>query len=201
MKRSVGAFFSCASSTSLMTRAMVLSAAAAVTRTRSAPSPLTVPAKTFAPASFRTGVLSPVTGASSTPLSPETMMPSAGSRSPGRTRTMAPGARLSAGTSTVLPFSSRSADFGTSAVSACMLARALPAATPSSSSPIRNRRTTMAASSPAPMKTAPAAAMVISISIEKGVPDSAAMSARLAIGTRPTSMARVKIQGSVPGTN
>ncbi len=59
----------------------------------------------------------------------------------------------------------------------------------------------MAASSPAPMKTAPAAAMVISISIEKSVPESAAMSARLAIGNRPTSMARVKIQGSVAGTN
>jgi hypothetical protein len=70
-----------------------------------------------------------------------------------------------------------------------MLARALPAATPSSISPTRNRNTTAAPSSPAPMTTAPTAAMVISISIEKGVPKRAARIARRAIGRRPTSMA------------
>ena len=47
-----------------------------------------------------------------------------------------------------------------------------------------------AASSPAPMITAPTAAMVISVSMVKGMPLMAAMNARRpAIGTRPTSMA------------
>ena len=86
MKRSVGALLSCASSTSLTTRAMVLSAAAAVTRTRSTASPLIVPAKTLSSTPLRTGVLSPVTGASSMALSPAMITPSAGIRSPGRTR-------------------------------------------------------------------------------------------------------------------
>ena len=72
---------------------------------------------------------------------------------------------------------------------------------PSSNSPIRNRKTTAAASSLAPMITAPTAAIVISISIEKGVPASAAMTARLAIGTRPTSIAAVNIQKSSAGTS
>ncbi len=58
----------------------------------------------------------------------------------------------------------------------------------------------MAASSVAPMKTAPTAAIVINISIENGVPAVAAAKARRAIGSRPTSMASVKIQGSVAGT-
>ena len=146
MKRSVGALFSWASSTSLTTRAMVLSAAAAVTDTRSAPSPLTVPAKTLASGPLRTGVLSPVTGASSMALSPVTMTPSAGMRSPGRIRMTAPTASVSAFTSLVLPSASSSAVFGTKAVSDWMLARALPAATPSRSSPIRKSSTTVAAS-------------------------------------------------------
>ena len=93
MKRSVGAFDSCASSTSFTTRAIVLSAAAAVTRTLSRPSPLTVPANTFSSWPFRTGLLSPVTGASSMELSPETITPSAGMRSPGRTWIVAPTAK------------------------------------------------------------------------------------------------------------
>ena len=59
-----------------------------------------------------------------------------------------------------------------------MLARARLAATPSSSSPTRNRKTTVAASSVAPMMTAPTAAIVISISIENGVPAIAAAYAR-----------------------
>ncbi len=51
-----------------------------------------------------------------------------------------------------------------------MEARARDAATPSRSSPTRNRNTTAAASSAALIITAPTAAIVISISIEKGVP-------------------------------
>ncbi len=112
MKRSVGALLSCASSTRRTTRAMVLSCAAAVTRTRIAPSPLIVPAKTSSSGPLRLGVLSPVTGASSMALSPETIAPSAGTRSPGRTRITDPTARLSAGTSRGSPPLSSRAVFG-----------------------------------------------------------------------------------------
>ncbi len=160
MKRSVGALLSWASSTSLTTRAMVLSAAAAVTLIRKTASPLMVPAKALSPTPLRTGTLSPDTGDSSRALSPSVISPSAGIRSPGRTRIMAPTSRLSADTSRVWPFSSMNAVFGTSVVSAWMLERALPAATPSSNSPTKNRNTTVAASSPAPMMTAPTAATV-----------------------------------------
>ena len=103
MKRSVGALLSCASSTSRTTRAMVLSAASLVTRTRNAASPLIVPAKTVSSTPLRFGTLSPVTGASSMALSPCTITPSAGMRSPGRTRMIASTASVSAGTSRGLP--------------------------------------------------------------------------------------------------
>ncbi len=116
MNRSVGALLSCASSTSRTTRAMVLSAAVAVTRTRKAASPLIVPAKTLAPVPLRTGMLSPVTEDSSTEPSPDIISPSAAMRSPGRTKMVAPTARLSAGTSRTWPLSSSSAVFGTRAV-------------------------------------------------------------------------------------
>ena len=80
-----------------------------------------------------------------------------------------------------------------------MLARARLAATPSSSSPIRKRKTTVAASSAAPMKTAPIAATVISVSIENGVPAIAALIARRAIGTNPTIIASRKAHCSTAG--
>ena len=80
-----------------------------------------------------------------------------------------------------------------------MLLRARPAATPSSISPTRNRRTTAAASSAAPMKTAPTAAIVISISIENGVPYRAAVIARQPTGIRPTARAIRKAARSMDG--
>ena len=199
MKRWVGALLSCASSTSCTTRAMVLSAAAAVTRIFSTASVLMVPAKTTSPMLLRVGMLSPVTGDSSMALEPSLISPSAGRRSPGRTMMVAPMARLSAGTSRVTPFSSSRAVLGTRLVRPRMLARARPAATPSSSSPTRNSSTTVAASSVAPMITAPMAAMVISVSMENGVPASAAATARRPIGISPTSRAARKAQWPIAG--
>jgi hypothetical protein len=81
-----------------------------------------------------------------------------------------------------------------------MLARARLAATPSSSSPIRKSSTTVAASSVAPMKIAPTAAIVINVSIENGVPVTAAEKARRAIGTSPTIIASRNAQRSTLGT-
>src|SRR3954451_16627162 len=109
MNRSTGALLSWASSTSLTTRAIVLSAAAAVTRMRNTASRLIVPANTVAAGPLRVGVLSPVAGASLMALSPSMISPSAGMRSPGRTTIVAPMRKLSAGTSRGCPRSSQSA--------------------------------------------------------------------------------------------
>ncbi len=78
---------------------MVLSSGARVTRTFNTASVLIEPAKTRSPGSFTRGTDSPVTGLSSTPDVPSITSPSAGTRSPGRTRTALPMTRLSAGTS------------------------------------------------------------------------------------------------------
>ena len=90
MKRSVGARASCASSTRRMMRAIVLSSAAFVTRTRSAASRLIEPAKTPSPSPLVRGIDSPVTGDSSMLDLPDRMTPSAGMRSPGRATTVCP---------------------------------------------------------------------------------------------------------------
>lgn len=189
MNLSVGALLSCASSTRRTTRAIVLSSAAAVTLTFNTPSVLIVPAKTASISDFRFGVLSPVTGDSSTSLDPSTIAPSAGMRSPGRTTMRSPTASMAAGISTVPPCLSTSAVFGTRSASPWMLARARPAATPSRSSPIKKSSTTIAASSVAPISTAPTAAIVMSVSMENGAPAKAAETARRPIGTSPTSKA------------
>ena len=62
----IGSFAPCASSTMRMMRASTVSAPVRVTRTLSAPFPLTVPPTTSAPAARRTGAGSPVIIASST---------------------------------------------------------------------------------------------------------------------------------------
>ena len=189
MKRSVGAFASCASSTSRMMRAMVLSSGSRVTRSRSAASALMDPANTGSPGPLTLGIDSPVTGLSSMPDIPSAISPSAGMRSPGRTRTIWPIERLSAGTSRTVSPSTRRAVFGTRLARARIPARARSAATPSRTSPIAKRKMTIAASAAAPMNKAPPAAMVINISIVNGIPERKAAKARLATGTRPIKQA------------
>ena len=194
MKRSVGARALSASSTKRTMRAMVLSAVGLVTRTRSKDSVLIDPAKTSAPGSLRRGTLSPVTGLSSTPEVPLTTSPSQGTRSPGRTCTICPTLSASAATSRVLLPTSSRAVFGTSLVSARMLLRAFPAETPSSNSPTAKRKTTNAASSGSPITSAPLAAMVMSISMVKGMPTRAMAKARRATGISPINVAMTKAQ-------
>ena len=65
----------------------------ALDRTRSAPVPFRVPAKTSSPGPFGTGRGSPVMVAWSTSLAPSRTRPSAPTRSPGRTRMTSPTAR------------------------------------------------------------------------------------------------------------
>ena len=75
-----------------------------------------------------------------------------------------------------------------------MPSRALLAATPSSTSPTANRNTTNAASSAALMNRAPIAALVISISMVKGMPARKAAKARRATGATPIRQAAMNAQ-------
>ena len=162
------------------------------------PSPLTVPAKTASPGALRLGTLSPVTGASSTALSPSRIVAvrrdAVARAAPGwsrRPRGSPPAPRA------VAPSRSSRAVSGTRPVRPRMLARARPAATPSSTSPTRNRNTTVAASSVAPMSGRAdggdrSSASRWRTACRAGPPTTA----RRAIGTRPTAMAARKAQRS-----
>ncbi len=77
-----------------------------------------------------------------------------------------------------------------------ILRRAREAATPSSSSPTANRKTTIAASAAALMANAPKAAMHISISMVKGLRIFSAPQALCTMGTKPTKVAMTK--GKLP---
>jgi hypothetical protein len=98
-----------------------------------AASPLIVPAKTFRDALAHRRALAGHRRLVDGAFAPSTDQPSAEIRSPGRTRMVAPTARLSAGTSRLAVFLEQCL-FGTSAPAMDALPR-LPAATPSSSSP------------------------------------------------------------------
>ena len=79
-----------ARSTRWMIPANTVSVPTAVVRTRNAPLPLTQPPTSLAPMSLMTGMISPVIKDSSTVDSPSITTPSAGIRSPGRTKKMSP---------------------------------------------------------------------------------------------------------------
>ncbi|AWR87954.1 hypothetical protein Mtai_v1c27260 (plasmid) [Meiothermus taiwanensis WR-220] len=193
MKRAVGALDPWASSTRWMMRAMVLSEGSLSTRTVSTPSVLMEPANTRSPGPLLTGTDSPVTGESSRAENPLRMVPSAGTRPPGRTCTTCPTRRLLAGTSRVRMSSPspsrRKAVLGAKAARALIPALALPAAMPSSSSPTANRNTTTAASGASPITTAPMAAMVTRVLMPKGLPSLTPAQALRASGQTPTSVA------------
>ena len=70
------------------------------------PDPFTVPPVTGSPGDLDTGIGSPVIMLSSTLLVPSVTSPSTGRRSPGRTRMMSPGCRVSISTSRASPSTS-----------------------------------------------------------------------------------------------
>ena len=189
MKRSDGALESAASSTNRTTRAITVSSAGLSTRTRSTASVLIEPARIISPLPLVRGTDSPVRADSSTDDVPETMVPSAATRSPGRTTMMVPRAISVIGVSTRPLGVSTMAVLGAICASALMPERARPAATPSNSSPTAKRQTTMAPSSYAPSAMAPTTAMVISISIVNTEPLRKAAKARRATGNVPIAAA------------
>lgn len=101
--RSTGARVRWASPTMRTIRASSVSSPIFSTRTSSPPVPFTVPPTTAAPGPFSTGIGSPDTIDSSTALVPSSTAPSAGTFSPGRTRTRSPGRSAVSGTSSSRP--------------------------------------------------------------------------------------------------
>ena len=121
--RWIGALLAWASSTSRMMRPRAVSCSAPSTRTRSRPFPLMVPAETRSPTPFSTPADSPVSMDSSTALPPSRMVPSTGTRSPGRITTVSPGLTVRIGTIASSPF------FSTVATRGCRSSRRWVAAT------------------------------------------------------------------------
>ena len=144
-------------------RARVVFSARRVLSTSRAPSPFTVPAKTSAPISLRTGTLSPVIGAWSTVLDPAATWPSRGMRSPGRTTKWVPTATSTAKVSSSRPSSNFTrAIVGARSSSAEMARRARPTLQLSSARDRAKRNATVAASNHSPMVMAPMTAIIIS---------------------------------------
>ncbi len=151
-------------------------------------STLVAPAGTFSPAARSTGRDSPVRALSSKLAVAVTSAPSAGKRPPAATSITSPGRSVLMATVSRLPFITRVAVSGFSAINALTPLRARLAAQPSSRSPIRNSSSTIAASAVAPMNSAPMAATLINVSMANQLPLLISRSAWRAIGNRPTSV-------------
>ncbi len=95
----MGALEPWASSTRRMIWASAVSSPTFSARKRREPVVFRVAANTWSPASFITGMLSPVMADSSRPLAPEIITPSTGTRAPGRSRRMSPASTSSTGIS------------------------------------------------------------------------------------------------------
>ena len=144
--RCTGAFTACASCTRRMMCASTLSLPAAVTVISTRPSPLIEPPVSASPTALATGSGSPVNMLSSTCVAPSVTVPSAGTRSPGRTASLSPARSSSTGMSFSAPSQSiRCATEGRSACSARMAAVVWRLARSSSHLPRRTRVMTTAA--------------------------------------------------------
>ena len=186
LKRSDGALAACASVTRAIIRATVLSSTVLVTATSSTPSRLTVASKTWAPGCFATGIDSPVMFASSREPRPLTIVPSAGTRAPGRSTTTSSTLRLAAGTSETVPSEAlRNAVSGRNSINASMARRARPSARSSSVVEILNSVSRTAPSKGAPTAAAATAATTISRSMSRMRSSHRVTAARNAAGSPP----------------
>ncbi len=121
---------------SSFTRPSVVSSPARETTRSSEPVKFVVPAKTRSSGPFSAGCDSPVIDFSSSAERPARIVPSAGTKSPGRTRTTSPGRRLVASTSVSVPsMLRRRARVGVMRTSDSIAARAPRAVRRSTSSP------------------------------------------------------------------
>ena len=147
-RRWIGARLRWASATIWTMRASIVSRPTLRASMTRAPDWLMLPPTTLAPASFVTGIDSPVTRDSSTELRPSTTAPSTGTFSPGRTRRRSPTAMSSSRTSSSVPLAlSRRAVFGARSRSARNAPPVLSRARSSSTCPRRTSTVMTAAAS------------------------------------------------------
>ena len=143
----IGSLAPWARSTISTMRARTVSAPTRSARKESAPSALTEPPITASPGPLATGRGSPVRALSSTCDSPRTISPSAGTRSPGRSRTMSPTRSRSTGISEIAPSRSIRAVGGRSPISLRTASPVCPLARASSQRPSRTSAMMAAAAS------------------------------------------------------
>ena len=146
MNACVRALASCASSTRWMMRASVVSEPTPVARTCRNPLTATVPANTWSPSAFSTGMDSPVIDASSSAPDPPTTTPSTGTFAPFFTRTVSPVRTSRVGTSSCTPSRRTTATSGASATSSASAERVRSSVAVSSACPTANKNVTAAAS-------------------------------------------------------
>ena len=141
----MGARLPWASRTALAMRPRAETAPIPVALSETAPRPLIEPAKTFSPGPRSTGKLSPVRCDSSRAVSPFMIVPSTGTRSPGRTTTSWPGLTSARGTSTSWPMRTTRAVSGASSSRARTASPARARARASIQRPSRTKAVIMAA--------------------------------------------------------
>ncbi len=105
----------------------MVSSPARATRIRSNPPPFSVPEKTSSPADFSLGNASPVMELSLIAELPSTIVPSAGTRSPARTRMTLPSTNVAASTSSSTPSRNRRARRGICSTNLSIAAAVRPA--------------------------------------------------------------------------
>lgn len=167
MNSCVRALVALASSTRVAIRAMTASAAGRSTRTVSTPVPFDVPAQTSSPGALSTGNGSPVMDAWSTSEPPSSTVPSAGTRSPGRTTTTSPAVRSAAGTARSCPPASTVACSGARSVSPRTASAVRRVATVSSAPEVAKMTMSSAPSKTWPSASAPIAASTMSRSTSR----------------------------------
>lgn len=168
MKSWVRALLALASATIAAIRAMTVSAAGRVTRRRSVPVPLTVPAKTSSPGFLSAGSGSPVMCAWSTSLAPSITTPSPPIRSPGRTIRTSPTSRTAVSTcSSALDSVSRVAVSGAMSSSPRTESSVRLVATASSAPEVAKMTISSAPSKTCPIAAAPIAAATINRSTSR----------------------------------
>ena len=155
--RWMGIFSVCAFRTAAAIRDTVLSAAGRVTSISAAPVRFIAPATTPSETVRSTGTLSPVRSDSSIAAPPRTILPSSGTRSPGRTRTCSPRRTSATGTRRSTPSRTTRARSGAKASSSVRASVARPRARSSSQRPRRTMATMSAAVSKNSIPAPPAA--------------------------------------------
>ena len=155
--RWMGIFSVCAFRTAAAIRDTVLSAAGRVTSISAAPVRFIAPATTPSETVRSTGTLSPVRSDSSIAAPPRTILPSSGTRSPGRTRTCSPRRTSATGTRRSTPSRTTRARSGAKASSSVRASVARPRARSSSQRPRRTMATISAAVSKNSIPAPPAA--------------------------------------------